>query len=420
MQPQRICRVSFFSLLCFCALTLAPASAQWDQWRGPQRDGVVRGIEAPAVWPDSLRLQWGVNVGEGQATPLVQGDRVYVFSRIDSNQGVTCLDRASGAMIWRSEEPVDFNIVHRDAYKVGKGPKSTPLLHEGRLYALDIDGRLSAYDANDGSVVWRHDFAGEFKQNSPYFGASMSPLVAGGNVVVHVGGNDSGALRAFDPQSGDTVWSWDEPPSHASPIVVMHNGMEQIVTQSQNFRAGLDAASGEVLWQEPFTTPWDETTPTPVLYGGDRVVFAGLRRGMTALRLPAAGAEAELVWFNQDGSSYLNSAVLSGERLLSFSHYNKGQFLCLEAATGEPLWMSKGRQGDNAALLAWEGKWLALKTDGELLVLEQGASAFAPLRRYRVAASETWAHPVVLPEGVLIKDFDGLGLWTWGGVSAGE
>ena len=85
----------------------------------------------------------------------------------------------------------------------------------------------------------------------------------------------------------------------------------------------------------------------------------------------------------------------------------------LDVATGEPLWMSKGRQGDNAALLGWGTVWLALKTDGELLVLDQETSAFAPLRRYTVADSETWAHPVVLPEGILVKDLNRLSLWAW-------
>jgi outer membrane protein assembly factor BamB len=415
-MPKPSTFILIFAIVCIAA---SPVLAQWDQWRGPYRDGIVRQVEAPSVWPDSLRLVWSVEVGEGQATPVVDDERIYLFTRTGEHQGITCLDRASAATLWRSEESVRFDIVHRDAYKMGQGPKSTPLLHKRRLYALDIDGRLSAYEAKDGRVLWRRSFADEFENSSLYFGASTSPLIAGGLLIVHVGGNDSGALRAFDLDSGQTLWSWNEPPSHASPIVVEIGGIEQLVTQSQNLRAGIDLASGELLWSMPFTTPWDETTPTPVLYGEDLVIFSGLQRGMTAVRLARAEQvwQPEIVWHNQDGSSYLNSAVLgtatNSDRLLGHSHYNKGQFFCLEAATGEPLWFSRGRQGENAALLAWGSVWLVLGADGELLVLDQGGAAFAPLRRYTVAQSQTWAHPVVLPEGILIKEYDRLSLWSW-------
>ena len=104
----------------------------------------------------------------------------------------------------------------------------------------------------------------------------------------------------------------------------------------------------------------------------------------------------------------MSTPVLEGGRLYGLSHRKKGQLFCLDAATGRVVWLSEGRQGDNAALVAGGGRVFALTTEADLLVLPQKGDAFAPARRYRVAPSPTWAHPVVTGEGVLVKDRDSL------------
>jgi len=110
---------------------------------------------------------------------------------------------------------------------------------------------------------------------------------------------------------------------------------------------------------------------------------------------------------------YMSSPILSGNLLFGFSHKNKGQFFCLDANTGKTQWVSDPRQGDNAAILQVGQKLMLLKDDGELIVAPVGAKGFEPLRRYKVADSPTWAHPLALEKGIVIKDADSLAFWSF-------
>ena len=94
------------------------------------------------------------------------------------------------------------------------------------------------------------------------------------------------------------------------------------------------------------------------------------------------------------------------------SHKNKGQFVCLDANTGRKFWSSEGRQGENAALIRG-GDFLFLMTnDSELIVAKAGGQGFEIVRKYQVADSPTWAHPVMIGNGILIKDAEKLTLWS--------
>ena len=109
---------------------------------------------------------------------------------------------------------------------------------------------------------------------------------------------------------------------------------------------------------------------------------------------------------------YMSSPVVDGDLLFGFSHLKRGQFFALDARTGATKWTSAPRQADNAAVLATGEDLILLKDDGELIVAKAGGKVFEPLRRYTVAESSTWAHPLVLRSGVVIKDLTNLALWT--------
>jgi hypothetical protein len=100
--------------------------------------------------------------------------------------------------------------------------------------------------------------------------------------------------------------------------------------------------------------------------------------------------------------------VLDGGRIYGLSHRKKGQWFCVDAASGRTLWLSDGRQAESAAILAGAGVLFLLDTDGSMTLAAADAAAFRPLRKWSVASSATWAHPVVLDTGILVKDVDSL------------
>jgi outer membrane protein assembly factor BamB len=116
-------------------------------------------------------------------------------------------------------------------------------------------------------------------------------------------------------------------------------------------------------------------------------------------------------WDTDEVSLYMSSPVLDGGLLFGLSHKNKGQFFCVDAATGKTLWTSPGRQGDNAAVLAGRDVLLLLTSDGELIVATKNAAAFSPVATYTVADSATWAHPALVGKTLLVKDAETLAQW---------
>jgi outer membrane protein assembly factor BamB len=191
-------------------------------------------------------------------------------------------------------------------------------------------------------------------------------------------------------------------------------GIRQVVTQSQKLLIGLSADRGQLLWSVPFTTSYDQNAVTPILQG-DVVIYGGLDQPMRALRVVRRGSgyATEPVWENAEVASYLSSPVLAEGSVYGLSQRKKGQYYRLDARSGKTLWLSEGRQGDNAAILAGGGTLFLLDTDGELSVAALGGSAYAPLRTWTVASSPTWAQPVIADAGILVKDAETLTLWKF-------
>jgi len=393
----------------------APAAAaqDWPQWRGPARDGLASAFRPPAAWPAELKPLWKVTVGEGYSSPVVAADKAYVLSRQEEREVVSAIDLGNGALAWQQSYPAPYQM-NPAATRHGKGPKSTPLVSGARLYTFGISSVLSCFDAASGELRWRKDFSREFRETTPLYGAAMSAVVDGGLLIAHLGGNDQGALTAFDAATGEVRWKWTgDGPGYASPIVVELSGVRQVVTQTQQNLVGVNAVSGALLWKIPFTTPYVQNVVTPVLHG-DQLIFSGLEQGIMAVRLAKKGSDwtTEKIWESSTLSMYMSSPVLVGDLLFGLSHRNKGQFFCVDARSGATLWTSEPRQAENAALIA-AGDLLLLLTDaGELIVARVSGKGFEPVKRYTVATSPTWAHPAVMGNRVLIKDNAVLTLWS--------
>lgn len=398
----------------FVVLLVPAVFAQdWNQWRGPNRDGQVQGFAAPKTWPAELQQKWKVNVGIGHASPVVAGKRVYLHARQDEREVVLCLDLDTGKVLWQDGYAVAYTM-NPAATGHGKGPKSTPMTSNGKLYTLGITGVLSSYDATSGKLRWRKEFGKRFKEIAPDFGTAMSPMVDRGLLIVHVGGSDSGGLLALDAETGAEKWAWTgDGPGYASPIVVDMVGKRQIITQSQKHIVSIWADNGFPLWKIPFDTAYVQNIVTPIVWK-DLLIFSGIDKGVFAIR-PAWRNNTwatDKVWHNNQVSMYMNSPLISGDWLFGLSHKQKGQFFCLDLNTGKTLWTGDGRQGENAAMVMAGTTMFALTNDADLVVSTVSSKGPSLLKRYHVADSPTWAHPVIVGNRLLIKDEKALALWV--------
>ncbi len=386
-------------MLLFSALA---GAADWPEWRGPHRDGILTG--EPASWPEKLTLRWKIAIGEGHASPILAAGTIYEFTRLDDQETVSAIDPANGKIRWQQHYPAPYEM-NPAAAGHGPGPKSTPLYSNGKLYTFGISGILSSFDAETGKLRWRKEFVQQYKDSAPDFGTAMSPVIDNGLLIVHVGGTKLGAITAFDATTGDVKWSWDgDSPAYASPIVVDLGGVRQVVTQTHSNIVALAVDSGKLLWKLPFTTQYDQNIVTPVLYK-DTLIFSGIDKGVIAVQ------SGKIVWQNKDVAMYMNSPVVVGDFVYGFSHLKKGQLFCLDARTGATIWTGSPRSGDNAALLASSSTLFALTPDAKLIVAKPTAKGLNEVRHYDVADGATWAHPLILPDGILIKDVKTLARW---------
>ncbi|HEV2828370.1 MAG TPA: PQQ-binding-like beta-propeller repeat protein [Pyrinomonadaceae bacterium] len=398
------CRLRLMTLSAIVLFATPLYAQDWPQWRGPNRDGAVTGRFS--AWPKDLKEQWKVTVGVGHASPVVVGNKIYIFARQGEEETLLCLDAATGKEIWKSSQPISYTM-HEAATGHGKGPKSTPVVSNGSVFTLGISGVLSAHDAQTGKLKWRHEFSKQYPNTSPLFGTAMSPIVDRGLLIAHVGGHDKGALTAFDAETGAVKWTNDmDGPAYSSPILVTLAGVRQLVTFMQKQFVGVDAATGKLLWKLPAKTQYDENTVTAIPYK-DMLIFSREGQGISAIRLAKQSGEIvpQEVWNNKENTLYLSTPVLQGNTLLGFSVLKKGQFFALDADTGKTIWQSPGRMGESAALLNAGGSaFLALTNEANLIVLPVNAKEYAPTMQYTVASTPTWAHPVVNGNRILIKD----------------
>ena len=400
----------FVSIAFVLALSQLTSAQEWNQWRGPSRNGAVSAANSPQTWPESLREVWRVDVGEGYSSPVVASGRVFINSRRDPDEVVTAINLADGKLLWTQKYPAAFQK-NQYAVQMAKGPNSTPLVSGKRLFTLGVTGVLVAWDTETGRELWKRDFSKNIDTTKLFCGTASSPLLVNDHLVVQVGSDIHGGLvLALDPASGSTVWEWRGPgPGYASPVVIDVDSSSQIVAMSQQSIFGLDAKTGKELWTIPFPDEWHENIMTPI-WTGSKLIVSGTRQGTHAYALKQTGGKwtPSEVWKNVEVAMYMSSPVYVDGLIYSHSSKRKGQFAAVDAETGVLKWATEGREGEHASLLSTPKHVIFLTNSANLIVAKRGGPNFAVERRYEVAKSSTWAVPVLLGSDILVRDATGL------------
>lgn len=408
---RRLLTVFAAALVLVCGCQTMNAQ-EWNQWRGPARDGVVPASSVPKSWPATLTRVWRVDLGEGYASPVVSNDRVFVHSRQDPDEIVTAMDLTTGKVLWQKKYPAAFQK-NQYAVSMAKGPNSTPLVVGERLFTIGATGVLNAWDAATGRLLWTKDFSKTVDTSKLFCGTAASPLSVGGLVVIQVGSDvKGGQILALDPATGAAKWEWTGPgPGYASPLVIDVVGQKQIVAMTESSIVSLDAKGGAELWSVPFPDEWHENIVTPV-WTGSLLIVSGSRPGTHAYSLAQTKGrwQATEVWKNADVAMYMSSPVYGGIDGLLYGHSSKrkGQFVAFDAKTGAIRWATEGREGEHASVLLTPKNVVYLTNSADLIVVRRGTDKFEVERRYDVADGATWAMPVILGAGILVRDATGV------------
>lgn len=381
----------------------------WPQWRGPDRDGIVSGFDAPGQWPAELTQKWSVAVGSGDSTPALVGNKLYVSTRQGDEEVTLCLNAASGKELWKDKYQAQAVRRPADSHP---GPRSSPAVADGKVVTLGVGGVLSCLDAATGKLVWRKD---PFPKTVPRFFTAFSPIIVDGMAIAHLGGSGNGAIIAYDLASGNEKWRWGgEGPDYGSPVLFTVAGTKQIATPTEQSVVGISVADGSLLWQVSSRGQrMSYNASTPVI-DGQTVIYAARGRGTKALKIEKHrdGFTVKEQWSNPDLATQFNTPVLRDGLLFGLSDRNN--LFCIDAQTGKTAWADStaiGSRGFGSIVSA--GSCLIGLTNGsELVVFKPDGKAYSEIKRYKVAETPIYAHPVVAGDRIYIKDQEKLTLWT--------
>jgi outer membrane protein assembly factor BamB len=399
-------KITLLSIL-FATAFVSVIAQDWPQWRGANRDGKATGFEAPKTWPKELAQKWKVAVGSGDATPALVGDKLYVFSRQEGEEVLRCLDSATGKEIWQTKYAAEAVSGPDSAHG---GPRSSPVVTNGKIVTLGVSGILSCFDAGTGKLIWqKNDF-----QGWPRFHTAMSPIVADGRCVAQLGKESDGAVVAYDLATGDQKWKWTgEGPGYASPVLVTVGDTKMVVTETAKSIVGIDLNDGKLLFQTPYAPQGMAYNAATPIIDGQTVIFCGQGRGARALKIEKQGDTyaAKEVWSNSENSVQFNTPVLKNGLLFGLSQ--RGNFFCLNAGTGKTAWTDpQGGRGGFGSIVDAGPVLLALTSKGQLTAFEPSDSQYTELANIKVSDKQTYAYPVMTANRLFVKDQDSVTLWT--------
>ncbi len=376
----------------------APAAAKtgtgWSGFRGPDRDGVVRGVKIKTDWTISPPVElWRRPIGPGWSSFAVDGGFLYTQEQRGEDEIVACYHASTGKPVWK----------HRDAARfwesnAGAGPRATPTLSNGRVYTLGATGIVNALNARDGAVVWSRNAASDTGANRPTWGFAGSPLVVDDAVVVAA----SGKLVAYDLATGKPRWFGPAGgASYSSPQLLTIDGVRQVLLVSAVGATGVALADGTLLWQHQWKG-YPIVQPAVMADGGILISVSndsGTRRLAVARGQSAWTVEER--WTSKGLKPYFNDFVVHRGHAFGFD----GSILaCIDLADGKRAWKG-GRYGQGQlVLLPDQDLLLVLSEEGELALVKATSGQFTELARRPAIEGKTWNHPVLAGDVLLVRN----------------
>lgn len=390
-----------------------PRPLLWNQWRGPTRDGQCAGPEWPARLSDgSLKLLWRVPLGPSYSGPIVDKDLVFTTAtRNKETEVVYALDRTTGKERWRTEWQGALTVPFFAAAN-GSWIRATPAYDGKSLYVAGMCDVLVCLDARSGKERWRVDFVKEFSSPLPAFGFVSSPLVDGEAVYVQAGAS----VVKLNKGSGKIIWRAlkDEGgmsgSAFSSPVLADVAGRRQLLVQTRQKLAGIDPASGEVLWSQTVPAFRGMNILTPVVFGDS--VFTSSYQNKSWLYKVSREKDRYRVaeaWSTR-ASGYMSTPVVIGGH--AYLHLQNQRFTCINLRTGERPWTSKPF-GKYCSMVAQGDRILALDQRGILLLIKANPREFELLDEMRVSDEETWAHLAVAGDNLYVRQLNGITAYRW-------
>jgi outer membrane protein assembly factor BamB len=376
------------------ALAEMETEAEWPGFRGPNRDSIIRGVQIETDWASSPPIElWRRPIGPAWSSFAVHGNRFYTQEQRGENEVVSCYNMNTGEPIWRHLDSTRFWEANG-----GAGPRGTPTLFNGHVFAFGGTGILNVLNAADGSTVWSRNAATDTDTKLPTWGFSSSPLVTGDVVIVAV----AGSLIAYDIFTGDPRWSKSiGGDCYSSPHLLQIDGVTQVVLLNDSGAMSVSPDEGTLLWQYPW--PGHPIVQPTLSANGDILISADERTGVRRITISHNSGEwtAKELWASARIKPYFNDSIIHNGHAYGF---HGSAISCIDFEDGERKWKG-GRYGrGQIVMLADQNVLLVLSEKGDLALVEATPEQFKELTRISALDGKTWNHPVLVGDVLLVRN----------------
>lgn len=325
-------------------------AADWSQWRGPGRNGLVN--RSPSLVNSLVGLSplWQsepIFSGEfgGRGSLVVRAGRVYGLTCTQSEpkrDEVFCLDAISGKTIWRSKLAES---------RSGEGGSSTPCIDSGRLFIVASANKVHCLNADSGSPIWE----------TPLSKPADKPIASSVAVASGVAVLLADVLTGIDAETGAVRWTQDRIIGHeSSPAVWTTSGHEYVICNTSQETHCVDPTSGQIVWSVP-----GGGKSTPVVaqeYGGEFLVNMsdGRKNGLSAYRLTLGGARK--LWTVQAFDRASSPVIFDGHvyTIAGGSNGHGARILCVHLDTGLVAWDESIDFAEVSSPIVADGKLMAV------------------------------------------------------------
>jgi outer membrane protein assembly factor BamB len=397
MKRTRVVTLFFKAILAmvlgFLLVTWGAAATDWPQFRGPHRDGIWDETGILESFPrEGLKLCWRHPAGGGFSSPVVAEGRVFVLdvelTKPSARERVHCFEEKTGKVLWvyvYEEHYSEWTFVPER----GAGPTATPIVEQGRVYAVGANGYVHCLEVNTGTVIWERNIGQEYHVEE--MSCRPSPLIEGALLIVFTGAKPGATVLALDKQTGKETWkALDDHVSNSSPIAITSGGRRQLIVWTDNSLASLDPANGHTFWREPMVTSNNDSVATPVFWG-NRLLVSGLMLELSgdppaaSFRWPEDRAPAKRILSNT------STAVPQGEYL--YCCRSPGELVCVEAVTGRQLWstnsVTKPKNGASIHITPQGGGYFLFTDEGNLIRAQLSPAGYREMGRSHLI-DPTW------------------------------